>query len=172
MLSHEGKCGVVREYRQRYESDVFIETGTYHGDMVAAMLSETVEIYSIELGDDLYKCATERFASNPKVHLFHGDSGQVLYSILPQFSGRLLFWLDAHYSGGETARGELSTPILKELDAILEFAPDSVILIDDARCFDYDGWGKQENYPTLGFLQRYVKGREFEVLDDIIRIHK
>jgi hypothetical protein len=86
-----------------------------------------------------------------------------------------LFWLDAHYypnSGGTTAKGELETPIIKELHCILNHPVEGhVILIDDAR--EFPG---RNNYPTIAQLQDLIvkrhPNRAFEVKDDIIRIHK
>ena len=81
-----------------------------------------------------------------------------------------LFWLDGHYSAGDTARGEKDTPLYEELEQILR-APDlgHVIVIDDARCF-----GSDPAYPTLPALTAYVRSRrpevEIAVADDSIRI--
>lgn len=81
-----------------------------------------------------------------------------------------LFWLDGHYSGGETAQGEKDTPIYEELDRILD-APDRdhVIIIDDARCF-----GRDRDYPSIQELSDFVRSRrpnvDIAVQDDSIRI--
>jgi len=81
------------------------------------------------------------------------------------------FWLDAHYSGGITAKGEKDTPVMEELYAILnQFKHRCVILIDDARCFN----GK-DDYPTIEEVRGFIFGKQhdwvFEVRNDIIRIH-
>jgi hypothetical protein len=118
----------------------------------------------------LYRGAKERFANDSKVHLFLGDSASVLKELLPNIAARPLFWLDAHYSGGITARGTIDTPIVQELEVILALCPDCVVLIDDARLFD-----GSNSYPTLAELTRRVEGRAprllIEVKDDIIRLH-
>ena len=74
---------------------------------------------------------------------------------------RKLFWLDAHYSGGE------QTPIVKEIDIVLKDNPKHIILIDDARLFD-----GTNDYPTLDTIKNYVStlGKTMKVEDDIIRI--
>jgi hypothetical protein len=49
-----------------------------------------------------------------------------------------LFWLDGHYSGVDTGKDELDTPVSAELEAILGSpVKGHVILIDDARCFPW-----------------------------------
>ena len=81
----------------------------------------------------------------------------------------VLFWLDGHYSGGDTAKGELDTPVSVELDSILESpVKGHVILIDDARCFD-----ATHDCPHLDILLETVRRKNtyhIEVSADIIRL--
>jgi hypothetical protein len=65
-----------------------------------------------------------------------------------------LFWLDGHYSGGETARGAQGSPIIAELETVFSRKLDDVVLIDDIRCFTgFDG------YPSLADLKALVAAR-------------
>jgi hypothetical protein len=167
----EFKQEVVKRYARKFGLDVLVETGTFHGEMVAASLSYFREIYSVELSQELYQAQSRRFAGYGHVHLFQGDSAVVLRELLPKLNRSPLIWLDAHYCGDSTARGESDTPIVKELEAILEQEQiDPVILIDDARLFD-----GTNAYPTLEFVREMILGtgggRVFEVRDDIIRAH-
>ncbi|MFB3916265.1 MAG: hypothetical protein ACE14M_06025 [Terriglobales bacterium] len=150
---------------------MLIETGTYFGDTITATQNHFSEIYSIELSPDLYKRAKKHFDGHLNVHLFQGDSGDVLKNILPAVKGRPLFWLDAHYSEGITARGAVDTPIMEELGTIFALCPNCVVLIDDARLFD-----GTNSYPKLSELQQYVadRGHDWvcEVRHDIIRVHR
>ena len=66
----------------------------------------------------------------------------------------VLFWLDAHYSAGATAKSVEfgNTPIQKELEIIFsKWKKGSVIIIDDAGHFN----GTQ-GYPTVGDVEKYV----------------
>ena len=101
-----------------------------------------------------------------------GDSSIALKRVVRQLSAndKVLFWLDGHYSGGNTGCGERECPIFDELAAILsERDNKDIILIDDARCFDGTG-----DYPTLeevrSFITDKAEGSEMEVNEDIIRI--
>ena len=96
-----------------------METGTYYGDMIAAMMPQFDAIYSIELSDELYDRARRRFRGSDKVTLIHGDSAVELAAIVRGLDRPALFWLDGHYSGGETAKGATETPVLAELEQIL-----------------------------------------------------
>ncbi len=134
------KRRIVKDFRRRFGLKVFVETGTYLGDMVDAVKSQFKEIYSIELSEALYQRALSRFSNDPHVHLLMGDSGSVLPLVLDSISEPCLFWLDGHYSGGFTAQGELDYPVLKELSHIRNHPIKShVILIDDARTFIGEG---------------------------------
>jgi hypothetical protein len=91
--------------------------------------------------------------------------------LLRDVSMRCLFWLDGHYSGGNTARGRTDTPISMEVRAILDHSVcDHVILIDDARLFD-----GTHDYPAIPAIRELVATKRpshvVEVLNDVIRIH-
>jgi hypothetical protein len=131
--------------QQALQYPTFVETGAFAGDMADLAGRLFPRVHTIELDPVLAERAAARFASVPHVTVHHGDSGQVLRDLLPTLVGSCLFWLDAHYSGGITARGETDTPILAELDAIAESGLRPVaILIDDARVF-----GTDDAYPTI-----------------------
>jgi hypothetical protein len=165
------KQAAILEHARNSGSRVFVETGTYEGRTLAAMTPYFDRLFSVELGEDLYRRACARFASVPKIRLFQGDSGEKLEDILELVAGeRCLFWLDAHYSRGDTARGVEDTPICRELSIVGRHSrKDHVILIDDARCF-----GSDPAYPGIPEVEE-IAGRlfpesTFTVLDDIIRI--
>ena len=82
-----------------------------------------------------------------------GDSATQLKLVLNQLSEPVLFWLDGHYSGGQTAKGVKECPILEELEAIASFKCNagSVVLIDDARLFN-----GSHDYPEVETIQKWV----------------
>jgi hypothetical protein len=170
MTPHAIKRRVVREYAALYGTVEFVETGTYLGEMIASVLPQFDRLYTIELSDVLFEKAATRFARHANVQILHGDSATQLDRVLAECKGPTLFWLDAHWSGGQTARAEIETPIIAELDQIFrQLAGRSVILIDDARLFVAGG-----DYPTIEDLrQRVARWRPDHTLTvdrDIIRI--
>src|SRR5262249_16050226 len=81
-----------------------------------------------------------------------------------------LFWLDGHYSGGDTAKGGRETPIMEEIQAILAHpVRDHIILIDDAGAF-----GTWPDYPTLEQFEKLIAttapNLPFTLNDDTIRV--
>ena len=171
-MAHLGKRNIVEQYMRNSSLKVFIETGTYKGDMVYGALRYFKDIYSIELDKTLCSRARKKFAGYSNVHILQGQSSEVLPKILSDIDKPCLFWLDAHWSGGSTARAETQTPMMQEMQCILDhpIATEHVILIDDARCFI-----GENDYPTIERLERFIRNVcpdwVFEVKDDIIRTH-
>jgi 23S rRNA A2030 N6-methylase RlmJ len=168
---HLVKQRAIRRYARKFHLPILVETGTYRGEMVEAMRGEFDRIYSVELGRELYELARGRFAGDPRITILQGDSGEVLRDLLPKIDRPALFWLDSHFSGGETARSALITPVVRELETILAhpLARRNVILIDDARLFN-----GRDDYPTIDAVDAVLARAGFgpcAVKDDIIRIH-
>ena len=174
---HTLKVQTVMIYGAYFNINTLIETGTYRGDMVQATLNQFQKIYSIELDPTLFIRAKIKFAPYPHTNILLGDSGKVLPRILQSIYEPCVFWLDGHYIPLtlDTAKGNVDTPIMQELAAILDHPiKNHVILIDDARCFI--GPNKVlKNYPTIKELKDLVAYKrsdlKFVVEDDIIRIY-
>lgn len=116
---------------------VFVETGTYHGETVAAVRHLYASVISIEVDEALYRKACARFAGDGNVRIVHGDCASEMPAILAGLQEPAVFWLDGHYSGGETGKGVVDDPILISLNQIAAHPiKDHVIFIDDARTFD------------------------------------
>lgn len=165
---HGIKQANLRRLADAYQISTLVETGTYAGDMVAAMCPHFDRVISIELSQQLHHEAVKRFSRQPHVELLQGDSGRVLAELCPALSGRILFWLDGHYSGGITACGDQPSPIMAELEAIYANRKiEPVIVIDDARCFNGN-----DGYPTLATLADWHRERStgalISVHDDAI----
>lgn len=168
---HIIKQKIVKDYARRFVLDTLIETGTCLGKMVSATQSTFSEIFSIELDKELFRKAKQKFAGQSHIHIIHGDSAKILPEILASIKKPCLFWLDAHYSGDITARGDKATPVADELKAILRHAiRNHVILIDDARCFT-----GENDYPTAAGLKDYVleqcPGHSFKIECGVIMIY-
>ena len=171
-VPHIIKQRTVREYAKRFHLDTLVETGTYKGEMIYATRKSFQRIFSVELDLTLYEQAKQKFISNHHITILHGDSATMLPEILAEINTPSLFWLDAHFSGGITAKGDINTPIIQELQLILNHPIKThVILIDDAR--EFVG---QNDYPQLDMLESMLSKRHsgwvFENKDDMCRIHK
>ncbi|HUI91448.1 MAG TPA: hypothetical protein VLX68_04280 [Chitinivibrionales bacterium] len=168
---HIVKQMAIKEYAGKYKIGVFVETGTYLGEMVEAMAGTFTAVYSIELNREFLDKARRRLSRFANVTLLLGDSTVLLPQVLARVTAPCLFWLDGHYSGGNV-KGEKNTPIMEELSAIMAHRVDGhVVLIDDAR--EFTG---SNDYPTVEAVAARIASRRPElrvsVRDDIIRICK
>jgi hypothetical protein len=164
-VPHLVKQRVIAEFARDYHLRVLVETGTNLGNMINAQKKRFREIHSIELNEWLASRAKRKFRNQPNIHLYQGDSGQVLPKILEQLNEPCLFWLDAHW-------GDESAAIRQELESIYRHRiRDHVLLIDDARWFD-----GRTDYLTIEELREHAirayPGSIVEVKDDIIRIYR
>jgi hypothetical protein len=143
----------------------FIETGSYLGDGIELALKSGFDIvHSIEIYDKNYNHCTQRFINDKKVNLIKGDSYIELNNLInskENIKKSFTYWLDGHYSGGETGIGILEFPIMIELEAILKRNVDNeIIYIDDMRILrDYSDSINESS--ILDLIKKYKK--EFEI---------
>ena len=168
-IPHLLKQKAVLEYARRYGLSTLVETGTYYGEMIAAVLHDFKRIYSIELDPELARRAQQRFAKDKHVEVIQGDSHSMVPKLLSRVNQACLWWLDAGYCGWV---GEVGDPnrLSSELYAILaDSRYPHVVLMDDA-----DGVNGQGGSPTLEELIASIRSqypnRQVEVERNIIRI--
>ncbi len=167
----------LQQIKALFGVSTFIESGTYLGD-TAEVASRLFTVHTVELSKILYLQAQKRFSRNKQVHLYLGDSTEVLPQILPSLKNeRLLFWLDGHWSAGNTAKGSENTPIIKELQLIKKAGiTNAIILIDDIRFFQKPLANPQgtsfDGYPDLQDLiheiQQIDNRYQYLVLGDVL----
>jgi hypothetical protein len=130
-----------------YLNSIFIETGSYLGDGIQAALDAGfTHVISIELSSYYYSVCQDRFKNNSRVELVLGDSVIVLPEVIKGIHEQCTFWIDAHYSGGDTATGIAPVPMMEELEIIFKHEIKThTIIIDDMRAVGVGGdtsWGR------------------------------
>lgn len=169
---HTVKLNWIQYFGKACKVHTLVETGTYYGATVEAMLQRFEQIYTIELAADLYERAEKQFAGCQHVHVLHGNSAEVLPPLLEAIHEKCLFWLDGHYSGSGTARGSVDSPIAGELSAIRRhLRNDHVILIDDARLLDGTN-GYLTLQETFSLLREINPRYTIRQRDDIIQAYR
>lgn len=138
---YQAKVELIAAHARGYGTRVFVETGTYQGEMLAAQLGRFDRLISIEIDGELHAAAARRFRRHRQVSVIRGDSQKVLADVAATFAEPALFWLDAHYMTDDTVE---ESPILHELMIALNRGHRDVILIDDA-----DQFGLAAGYPTI-----------------------
>ena len=166
---HLVKQRAVQEYATRYGLRTLVETGTYYGEMVAAMRRRFDQIYSVEFDSVLAHRAQKKFSRWPHIHILEGDSQRVVPELLQSLDQPALFWLDAGYYGWAGLQSDKQR-LTSELEAVLVHRiQNHVILMDDAR-----GLNGENGAPTVEQLKQRIEsefpGRLVEVKHDILRI--
>lgn len=126
---------VILALRPRMQIEEFVETGTYRGETTAWAAEHFARVTTIELSPKFHAAAVERFRAKPAVRVLNGSSAAVLREIARSLAGPTLFWLDAHWSGLDTAGREAECPLLEEIAAINAASGEHAVLVDDARLF-------------------------------------
>jgi hypothetical protein len=148
------KYRVIRALAKRVGANCLIETGTFRGVTAARCARVFETVLTVELDATLAAQAKGFLAKYRNVTVYQGDA----VALLPQMfshpgAARCVVFLDAHYSGGNTARGDVPEPAIAELDILAQRrARIAGIVIDDFRCF-----GVEEGFPTKAQLVAAVE---------------
>lgn len=121
--------------RDRMGLNTVVEGGTYRGDTALRLSKAFQTVYTIEKSHVMFEKAKNRLSASPNIRQFQGDTREHLPAIISE-NDNILFWLDAHWSGGDTYGKHDECPLLEELDIIFHSSMSNyAILIDDARLF-------------------------------------
>lgn len=121
--------------RRQFQISTFVETGTFRGDTALFASRHFPSVITLEGSPVLYERARIQLARCPNVQCIRGDSREQLSRIATQLQRPVLYWLDAHWSGGETFGQTAECPLLAELSAIYSSKCTPYVVIDDARFF-------------------------------------
>jgi hypothetical protein len=119
-----------------FPTSIFVETGTHNGDTTNIVKDKFERVYTIELSEHYFNKAKKRFESSKNVQVIQGDSSRMINKICEVLDKPTFFWLDGHYSGGDTAQGEKDCPLIEEISSINDNCKvQCVVAIDDVRLF-------------------------------------
>ena len=163
---HHIKMDTLRRHGGR---KAWVETGTYMGDSAIIISEFTEALHTIEPSSKLSNIAKRKLGSKSNVYLHEGTSENllpdILESLIMQGYRDVSFWLDGHFSGGETYRGKFQTPVKNELDIIANYSgsfSEIQILIDDVRCFN-PKLPQYMDYPDLWYLVDYSNSHNLKI---------
>jgi hypothetical protein len=131
-----------------------LETGTYRGTTTEFMAEAGLPIYSVEGLARHYGFAWARLWRTRNVHLYHGDSREVLRQL---FEGRLrsldsltvFAYLDAHWNA--------DLPLREELEIIFNHCPAAVVMIDDFQVPNDPGYQYDDYGPGKSLIPAYIE---------------
>ena len=99
---------IANQALYKYINPVFVETGTYFGEGVAAALeAKFKEIHSIEISPSIHATVSELFEAHDNVHIVCGDSTKVLWDVIKDIQDKITFlWILTVLAGHQTLSKE------------------------------------------------------------------
>jgi len=167
---------IILDLAKLSDAKVFIETGTYRGTTTRWAASHFESVFTIERAGGLYREFSGGLKSLGNVEPLLGDSKARLPEVVARLDKRnAVFWLDGHWSGGETAGEDDECPLLAELEALSSRHGD-IILIDDARLFLFapPAPHRADQWPTIAEIVNVLPKPPHQpfvqIIDDVIYI--
>lgn len=127
------------------------ETGSFRGNTTLFMQENgNVKVYSIESSPRFYRYAKLRFLFNPNIKVYKGDSREKLRDLIVDDSKEaVFFYLDAHW------REDL--PLAEEIEIIFSRLSNAIILIDDFKVENDEGYRYDDYGPGKALNLDYLK---------------
>jgi Ribosomal RNA adenine dimethylase len=163
----------ILSLKQKTSARNLIETGTYLGVTTKRCASHFDKIYTIELDQDIAEQAKKHLSGNKNIEVIQGDAVAILPKVFLKDEDKdVLIFLDGHFSGGDTACGDLPEPAIEELKALSPFRSQIAgIIIDDFRLF-----GTEPGFPSKSeifkAIEEYFPGFGVSVALDQILIFR
>ncbi len=151
------KFRAIKALKNKTNSKNLIETGTYLGVTTKRCAPLFEKVYTIELDVELSEKARKFLSNKKNVKVLQGDVLEQLPIIFKnQQPSDTLVFLDAHFSGADTACGNLPEPAIEELKILSQYKSKiNAILIDDFRLFGEDP-GFPEKSKLFEAIEKYL----------------
>lgn len=142
------------------DATVFIETGTNEEwGTQKALDSGFSKVISFENDKRLYEQCVSRFKGDERVQLIFGDSRSCMLGAITEIKEKMLFWLDGH--------NFYDVPLIEELEQIKTLdRNDHIILIDDVRMMDTDGWNLLKKSDIIDKIMEINSGYSISYIDN------
>ena len=117
----------------------FIETGTYLGETIFSVEPLFNKLHTIEFSEKYYNGTKNKY-NGDKINFILGDSSIEFRTLLPTLNEKCIFFLDGHWSSGDTGHAAKDCPLVEEITLINDlFTNEAIIIIDDVRLFGIKG---------------------------------
>jgi hypothetical protein len=153
---------IKKKVLQKYSSKdtIWIETGTHIGKTAEFLSRISKFIFTIEPSEKYFEYSREHLSKVANLKIIKGTSEEHLERIISEIDDDSIvsFWLDGHWSGGDTFKGDQDTPIKSELESISKYIQKFnkiTVLVDDFRLFDKN-YKKNEIYPEKEYLIKWA----------------
>lgn len=141
--------------KNEWNVDTIVETGTFQGETTEWFANNFNCTHSIEI--ETYNAVNLKILEIKylgKLYVHFGSSPTVLQSLVPNFTKRTMFFLDAHW-------GDF-WPLLDELSIIKNCKIKPIIAIHDFKCYNF-GF---DSYKGINLDYNYVKNNIEDIYGD------
>lgn len=165
---------LIQFLRQQFSLRTFVETGTYQGGTAVWAASCFEQVITIEASETIYQQTSSQYAEIANIKFLFGNSREVLTQIVPTLQQPALFWLDGHWSGGQTYGEKDECPVPDEIKILNTSPSDHFVLIDDARLFTSPPQlpHKIDEWPAIDQVIDLINGGPYEkyivIFEDVI----
>jgi hypothetical protein len=161
------KYVTLRSLGKRTGARLLVEAGTFRGVTSARCARAFEQVVTIELDPELAREAEKFLIRYPNVKVLQGDAVTLLPSVFSGYNFRdAVVFLDGHFSGGGTARGNVVEPAILELEILAKHSHQICgIVIDDFRLF-----GSEPGFPKKSELVIAIE-RMFPLPEFDLKIH-
>lgn len=137
---------VALKMRDKYNLEIFVETGTWHGDSAIWAAAHFSKVYTIELNLPFLEEFNSLLADFDNIEPIHGNSRTELIPVISKIRRPVLFFLDAHWTGDAEQHDKIGAcPVMDEINTINKLCKvNHVIIVDDARLMR-GKWGDQDS---------------------------
>jgi hypothetical protein len=113
----------------------FVESGTHVGNTIIPLDNFFQKLHTIEIKKEFYESTKQKYKGN-KIQFHLGDASIILKDICKIITSPVIFFLDGHWSAGNTGRGDKDCPLYEELSCIMTYCNHKcIIIVDDCRLF-------------------------------------
>lgn len=100
--------------RHSMKEATWIETGTHLSGAAEILAAISNRVVSLEPSSHYYAFAIKRRSGFSNLEVINKSSEEFFGVLIQSLSGTLCFWLDGHYSGGETFRVASDAPLIRD----------------------------------------------------------
>jgi hypothetical protein len=98
--------------KEHFSIEVFVETGTFKGKTSIWASGIFNDVYTLENSKELFDSTSRSLVKYRNIHPLYGNSARQLNTIVSEIKQPAIFWLDAHWCGGNTFGNDAPCPLL------------------------------------------------------------
>jgi hypothetical protein len=138
----------------------FYESGTYYGTTIIEMQKHFHKLVTVEISVNIFRNTHTHLVQYSNIHHINGASENIIQDIIKENEDEYIFFLDGHYSSGDTGSSDIDVPLLEELKHINEYYNrNGLIIIDDYNLFQTNGNEDWSNITIENVIQCFKKNQ-------------